>query len=354
MSTHTKPEKPLTIIDVARILGVSKSTVSAAFTGNGNISRERQESVRQAALALGYQPNPHAQGLIRGHRNDTVALFARVLDTGAASHKLRELQRLLFERGYMAPIYAFSSGLQTDPAAQRAMLQSLREMRPRAIACNVTDLDPLAIKELHRFQEEGGVIVAYDYALPLECDQVHFDREHNTYTAMRHLLELGHRDIGFALGISHHSNQPRMKGLLRALEEFDTPLQKQWLKYSPTGQGELLGPQLAEFFLAQKKRPTAMCIVNDYISSGFVFSVQRQGIRVPDDLSIVSHDDLPIARIGAPLPLTTVSQPVDEIAKHVARLLTERLEGAYSGPPRSIEVRGELKLRETTAPLHSS
>lgn len=351
MSTNSKPEKPLTIIDVARILGVSKSTVSAAFTGNGNISRERQESVRQAALALGYQPNPHAQGLIKGHRNDTIALFARVLDAGAAAHKLRELQSLLFQHGYMAPIYAFSSGLHTNPAAQCALLQSLREMRPRAIACNVTDLDPLAVKELQRFQEEGGVIVAYDYPLALKCDQVHFDREHNTYTAMRHLLELGHRNIGFAVGISHPSSQPRMNGLLRALKEFDVPLQKEWLKYSPQGQGELSGAQLAEFFFAQKKRPTAMCIVNDYIASGFIFTLQRHGIRIPDDLSVVSHDDLPIARIGAPLPLTTMSQPVEEIAKHVARLLTERLDGTYSGKPRVVEVRGELKLRETTAPI---
>lgn len=351
MSKHTKPEKPLTIIDVARILGVSKSTVSAAFTGNGNISRERQESVRQAALALGYRPNPHAQRLIKGQSNDTIALFARVLDTGVASYKLRMLQSLLFEHNYMAPIYGFSSSLHTDPATQRAMLQSLREIRPRAIACNVTDLAPLAVKELLRFQEEGGVVVTYDYPLELDCDQVHFDREHNTYTAMRHLLELGHRNIGFAVGSSQPSSQPRMKGLLRALEEFDVPLQKQWLRYSPQDQGELSGPSLAEFYLSLKQRPTAMCIVNDYITSGFVFTVQRNGVRVPQDLSVVSHDDLPIARIGAPLPLTTMSQPMEGIAQNVAQLLIDRLKGSYNGKPRTVVVRGELKIRETTAPL---
>ncbi len=351
MSKNTKEEKALTIVDVARILGVSKSTVSAAFTGNGNISRERQESVRQAALALGYQPNPHAQRLIKGHRNDTIAVFARVLDSGVAAQKLRVLQSLLFQHNYMAPIYAFASSLYTEPEAQRELLQSLREMRPRAIACNVTNLDPLAVKELHRFQEEGGVIVTYDYPLALDCDQVHFDREHNTYSAMRHLLELGHRNIGFSVGSSHPSSHPRLIGLQRALEEFNVPLQKQWLKFSPNGQGELSGEALAKFFLAQKKRPTAMCIVNDYIASGFIFTVMRNGIRVPQDLSVVSHDDLPVARIGAPLPITTMSQPVEEIAGNVAQLLIERLDGTYSGKTRTVVVRGELKIRETTIKL---
>jgi len=351
MAKNTSEEKPLTIVDVARILGISKSTVSAAFTGNGNISGKRRNDVRQAALKLGYQPNPYARRLTRGQSDNTVALFASTLDSGVATRKLQLLQSLLSQRGFMAPIYAFSSSLQTKPEEQTAIIHYLRELRPRAIACNVTELNQKSVDELRLYQEEGGVVAAYDYPLALDCDQVHFDREHNTYLAMRHLLELGHRNIGFALGLSHHSSDPRLQGLRRALKEFDVPLQEQWLHYTQKNRHELAGAGLADFFLGQNKRPTAMCIVNDYITAGFVACVQKHDIRVPRDLSVISHDNMPIAEIGAPISLTTISQPVDKIAKKVARQLLDRLDGTYAGPARQTKVRGALILRESTKVL---
>jgi DNA-binding LacI/PurR family transcriptional regulator len=109
------------------------------------------------------------------------------------------------------------------------------------------------------------------------------------------------------------------------------------------------GAQLAELFLRQKKRPTALCIVNDRAAAGFIGATWRAGLRVPQDLSVVGHDDLEMAA-WFPIPITTVSSNIGEIAEQVVELATSRIEGRYQGPPREMVVRGRLMLRNTTAP----
>jgi DNA-binding LacI/PurR family transcriptional regulator len=104
---------------------------------------------------------------------------------------------------------------------------------------------------------------------------------------------------------------------------------------------------MAQRFLDLKSRPSALCIVNEYAASAFVNEIQRRGWRVPDDISLVSHDDAPVARFCA-VPLTTVSHPVEDIANQVVRLLRERLENDYGGPARQITIKGQLVVRDSS------
>jgi DNA-binding LacI/PurR family transcriptional regulator len=98
--------------------------------------------------------------------------------------------------------------------------------------------------------------------------------------------------------------------------------------------------------MALEQRPSAMCIVNDHAASAFVNEVQRSGLTVPRDLSIVSHDDSPVARYSV-VPLTTVSHPVEAIARNVVNLLCSRLEGLYDGVPRRVIIKGQLMVRDS-------
>jgi DNA-binding LacI/PurR family transcriptional regulator len=343
-------DKNLTIVDVAQILGVSKSTVSAAFTGNGTIAAGRREEVRRAAIELGYRPNPNAQKLVQQHQDNSIALLTSYLDLDVRTQKLHLIQRNLSERGYTASIHALGTLLTSASAETEVVIQNLRRLRPLAIVCNQWELNQTSRDELLRFCEEGGSLVYYDVPLDLDCDQVIFDREENTYTAMRHLLELGHREIGFFMP---PGDKWRIEGVRRALQEFGALLRDEWLKAPREGRYEDAGGHLAEYFCAQKIRPTAMCIINDNVSIGFVAQLQRRGLRVPEDVSVISHHDTAAALWGSNVQLSSVTQPIEIIAEKVVELLLERLENKYQGAPRTVTVRGELVARESTAKLKS-
>ena len=92
-----------------------------------------------------------------------------------------------------------------------------------------------------------------------------------------------------------------------------------------------------------------MCIINDVTASTFVTQLHRAGVRVPQDVSVVGYDDTPAARYAL-VPLTTVSHPVKGIANPIVEMLLSRLDASYDGAARCLEVKGELVVRESTAP----
>jgi LacI family transcriptional regulator len=346
--------KPPTIHDVAGAVGLHKSTVSLALSGKGNLSASTRQKVLATARELGYEPNPLAQRLAHGHRNATVALFSGLLDVGLATQKILLIQKALSERSLEVPIYSSCEPVGDGGRSRAAQVRQLCRQRPRAVVCAAQMLDPAVFHELHAYQRGGGAVVSYDIPVPLECDQVVFDREENAYQAARCLLERGHRRLGIGLTVtdarlSGTASDPqsfRLQGFRRALAEFGVPAREEWVFRNPTY--EKGGAEMARQFLQLAERPTGLCIVNDYVALAFMVEVMRVGVRVPEDISIVGHDNQPIAAY-CPVPLTTVSQPVEAIARAVVELLVERIEGRGGDAPRTETIRGELIERGSVA-----
>ncbi len=353
MNTHaantleaTSLDKPMTIQDVARVLGVSTSTVSSAFSGRGTITAQRRAAVLESARALGYEPNPLAQRLRNGRCPKTIGLFSLGLDFGVATRKIQIIQRLLSAQGYGVPLYVHSADGAGEVMQQVEFMITLRRQQPRAIICATRNLHPETLVELERYRGEGGIVVCYDETMKIDYDQVEFDREDNNYQTARHLLELGHRDLGFYVESMPYLDGPRLRGFERALGEFGLKKRDEWLFQG--GSNEDGGMMLAEQFLALKRRPTAVCVVNDRTASAFVNALLRAGLRVPEDVSVVCHDDEPVAR-SSMVALTTGTQPVEKIAEQVVQMLLSRLDGSYCGPPRLVQVQGEFVVRDSTA-----
>jgi DNA-binding LacI/PurR family transcriptional regulator len=348
VTTASKDRKKITIEDVARAASVGKTTVSFVFNNKGNISEKTRLAVLRAADELGFEPNPHARLLVNGRCDSTIGLFSMDFDLSVGARKIKNIQRALVREGLHVPVYLGSYGTESDKVA---LLKLLRQQKPRAIVCNTLDLPQVALDELHRFQDEGGLSVCYDFPIDMECDQVIFDRQDNTYQATRHLLELGHRNIGLCL-IGPRIGGPRFEGFKQALDEFGAPLKYEWLS-SLHGREEFedYGIKLSSWFLGLAERPTAMCIVNDDVAQTFISHLQYAGVQVPRDLSVVGHDDSPSARYGI-VQLTSVSHPVNEIVDNVVSLLHNRLDG-YDGQARRILLRGQLVERHSTAPPKS-
>lgn len=340
-----KSSTPVTLEDVARLSKTSLTTASHALNGKGRVSARTREEVQRVAREIGFQADPLAQRLASGRCNSLVGLFALYLDLGVVTLKLQRIQQLLCDSGYGAPIYAYGGYHAAAPEHQATLMSSLRRQRPQAIVCNTSGLDEAAIHELERFREEGGILVCYDdLPQPLDCDTVIFDREHNTYQATRHLLELGHRNVGLHIGGSI-ANERRRAGFERALREFGVQPVPQW--YFRCGPNEQGGVALAQEFLALRDRPTGLVIVNDNSAAAFITTVQRQGLRVPRDVSVVGHDDMPIGALACSVPLTTAAHPVESISQAVVDLLRTRLDDSYVGPARRETVVGDLIVRES-------
>ena len=344
--------KPHTILDVARVLGLSKTTVSKAFTGSGRIAPATREAVLRAARDMNFELNPHAQRLSRGQSSNLVSLFCPGEHRGASVEKNRLVQQLLDAQGFEVPLYTSAPVGGDGGKGQADAVRRLRRLRPRAIVCFALLLMPPAIEELQAYQNEGGLLVSYDTPVPLSCDQVIFDRNDNTYQAAKYLIDKGHRKIGLLVmgnpKTELGSVAPRVAGFERAMCEHGIPTRADWLWHG--GQwSEKDGATLAEKFLAlpNDDRPTGMCIVNESVATAFMNRLLRAGIAIPEQVSIVSHDNLPIAE-NAIVPLTTVSNPTEEIARSVAHFVLSRLTEPQH-PARRAVLCGKVIIRDSVA-----
>lgn len=325
---------------------MTKSTASFAFSGKRKISDATKERIFAIAKELGYHPNPHAQRLGAGRAAKMVGLFALTLDH-MAWKTMSRLHHDLAEEGYEAPLYTYGYDL-TGPPDHKSLLYSMCSQLPEGIICNTAKLVEEDSPILEEYQQKGGKLVCIHSELPLDCDQLVFDREKNTYLAAKYLLQAGHRDIGFCTFDVTNFSLPRSQGFARALHEFGIAPHQHWL--FEAGHDEDGGAMLAENFLKLKKRPSGICIVNDMQAATFVNKMLRAGLRVPQDVSIVSLDDMPAAQ-HCIVPLTAVTQPWMEMADTAVQFLLERMQQRESLESRNIIFSGEVVERESVLRL---
>lgn len=346
--------------DVAALAGTNGSAASVVLNGtksNTGVSEKTRQRIVAAALELGYQPNLHAQSLVKGSCTNMVALLPTFLDAGVHTRQLLLLQNLLAEQGYNVPVYARGSSNRRENLI--GLLESVCQQQPRAIITSLYGSD--IAEQLGRYRNNGGIVVRYDansvreaesFGDTTDFDTVTFDADDGIYQAARHLLDLGHRKLGFFNGGERKWERAWMSGFGRALAEHDLKVRDDWrfCGGDPWTALEEGGAILAQQWLAlpSHDRPTGLCILNDQAAVTFIAAVERAGLQVPRDVSVVGFDDLPIGRLNR-LQLTTISKPLDQIAHNVAELLQGRVEGRFDPAPRYRYIRGELQVRESTA-----
>ena len=340
-------QKSSTINDVALMAGVSKATAAQVCRGTGRISAATREMVLEVARQLSYNPNPHAQRLAHGRCANMIGVYSLNLDIGPGTAKIKAIQRRLTERGFDVPVHSYGSYGGGEVVNEVALMRALCAQRPAAIICSTFGINPEVVNELADFERKGGIVVCYDTEKEVPFDNVIYGIGNAIFQATRHLLELGHRKVGFCLHGAARPDIANFSSFSAALEEFGVAVNPAWLFHGALY--EEAGMLYARQFLALPERPTAIHIANDVAASAFINEVQRAGVRVPDDLSVVGLNDSLAAQCAA-VPLTTVSQPLDEIVEHVVELLDDRLQQRYSGPARRVWIQGHLAKRQSTAP----
>lgn len=328
------------IKDVAREAGVAVSTVSRAFNGSGPVSDETKERVMEAARRLRYVPSDAARSLIT-NRTNTLGVLLPDLFGEFYSEVIRGIDRAAHEAGY----HFLVSGSHEDTKEIEGALQALQgrvdglvimspDLGAEVLADNLPRRLPVA---LMNSRLGGG-----DY------DVVEVANQHGVREATEHLLELGHRRVGLVGGIEgNHDADERRQAYREVLREagcWRAELEVQG------GFTDTTGYQAARELLARRPRPTALFVANDAMAIGALHAVAEADLRVPDDLSVIGFDDIPIVRYLNP-PLTTVRVPIAELGARAVELLMHAIEQDNHHERRHDTLPTHLIVRASTGPV---
>ena len=339
-------KQQVTIRDVARHAGVSVATVSHVINETHYVTPGLYERVFDAVRTLNYRPNKLARALSQ-KAIPLLALIVPDISNPYWSAVARAVQDVTDRHDYSV-IVCSSDGL---PEREARFLRSLSGWVSGMI------LHPYHLTSEHVSRlsvDEAPVVILGDFISPgkhpAHWDQVTSGNLQGAQAAVEHLIQLGHRRIGFIQGTEGTpSSLRRLAGYRAALEQAGLPIIDDLLvsgDYTQAG-----GRRAMAALLQGAEPPTAVFCANDLSAFGALEAAQLRGYKIPGDLSIVGFDDIDEAATGSP-PLTTVSQPPRLVGTLTAETLIERLSGRAEPARRSIP--GVLVIRQSTAPPRPS
>ena len=330
---------PVTIKDVSNDAGVSIKTVSRVINKEKNVSEKTKEIVIKSIQKLGFKPNKNAQSL-RSKRSHMIAL----LYNNPNKHYLADIQggilRLCKETGYNLVLQEcdytnVNLGLEIAEFIDDFSIDGLIVTPP------LSDMNEF-LEHLNQTQVEYSIIA------PSNTSKVKSYVSSNDYEASyamtNKIINKGHLNIGFIKGHHKHSaSHLRFNGFTEALKDRGMSLNSEWVKEGNFSfdSGFSAGLEL----LKSHNKPSVIFASNDYMAAGVMKAAQMNGINIPLDLSLVGFDDSPLAAQLWP-SLTTIRQPVEDMAYHAARLLLGNIDG-LSEEMDSKEFISELILRES-------
>jgi LacI family transcriptional regulator len=329
------------------VAGVTPKTVSRALNDAPHVSEAVRRKVKEAAAALDYHPNLAAQSLI-ARRSYLIGLtyerpspsYVVELQNGALGRLENERYRLVVlpfnhvasrpeELGKLLLRAGLDGVLLAPPACDQPVLLDMieRQRLPYARITPHSDLD-------------RGLVVAMDEVAA-------------GHTVAAHILSLGHRRVGIILGDpSHAASRGRLEGYRQAFQDAAVTIDD-----ALVGTGDFtydVGYRVALELLDRPVRPTAILAQNDDMAVAAIAAARDLGLSVPQDLSVAGFDNSEVSRTAWP-PLTTVHQPVREMAWDAANRLIAMLDGdADSDAPRRRDHLHELLVRASTAPPSST
>lgn len=313
----------VTVKDIAKYVGVSPTTVSNVLNKRGGrVSDEISKKVNEAVGVLGYKKNYSAVSL-KSNRSNLIGVIipqmepnkSIMLDNPFYAEFIGELEYKLREAGY----HIILSGVFKDDA-DISYLESW----------NLDGIILLGAYDKGFYREikkmDIPIVLVDSYVDDDYFYKVRIDDELGGYLATNYLLQKGHRNIGLVSGmiIKDGVVEKRFQGYKRALEEFGVEFDKN-LVFEKEVSLEW-GRESTEHILDSKKRITAVFAMADIMATGMVAAFHEQGVRVPDEISVVGFDDVTFAKITSPT-LTTLNQNIYEKANISAEVMLDILKG---------------------------
>ncbi len=328
---------PVSIKDIARLAGVSHSTVSRALRNSPLIPAATAERIQRIASETGYTASAVARSLVT-RRTHTVGVVVTSIADPFNSEVFAGIEELANQRGY-AVVLANSQG---HADREIAVVRTLQEQRIDGVLVASSRVGALYIPLLSQLQIP--IVLINNHHAGEFVHSVAIDNVDGAYQAVRHLIALGHRDIAYIgdrFGLE--SDADRRAGYRKALREAKISPPRE---FTNAGDGKPEGGMgAARELLRGTRKPSAIFCYNDMTALGVLREAADQGLELPRDLSVVGFDDLFFAPLLNP-PLTTIHQPRVEIGRVAMELLLALL--AHRPAEKTIRIKGELIVRGST------
>jgi LacI family transcriptional regulator len=338
--------KRATIRDVARRARVSHQTVSRVINGHESVTSETRARVLRAVQELAYVPSAVARSL-SSNRTHTLGMVTTDVSDHFFAEAVAGAEAEARKRGYFLIIGSIEEGSEDD---ERTYLRLMLERRVEGLIVAVPRLrlagDDLLADAAARVPT---VLVASDVELP-GADHIDIDNRRGGLDATGHLVAQGHRIVATITGpLDWPSARARLDGYRDALREAGLSTDRARVE-AGVDWGLDGGRRAAERLLASTPSLTAIFAQSDLLALGTIAALRSRGLRVPEDVSVIGFDDIPVSSIFDP-PLTTVRQPMREVGELAARLVGDRAASGRPGRTTRHVLRAPLVIRGSVARL---
>ncbi|GAB7387849.1 LacI family DNA-binding transcriptional regulator [Bacillaceae bacterium] len=313
--------KKVTMADVAKKAGVSKSTVSQYLNKRYDyMSEKTRQKIEQAIKELGYQPNFVARSL-KQKRTFTIGVIVANILHAFSTQVIRAIEDVCQQNDF----HVIVCNADDDPGKEKKYIDMLRGKQVDGLIVFPTGGNVGLYSAL---VEQNFPLVFMDRIVEgLSVDTILLDNHKAAYLAVQHFIAKGHRRIGMLTTSLLRHVTPRLErieGYKRALRDHGIPVREEYVKGLEIG--ELQGAMAQ--MLALEEPPTAILAGNDLTLMEILKFAKERGVRIPADLALIGIDDVPFAGIYTP-PLTTVAQPAFAMGKQAASILLEKIRGAH-------------------------
>lgn len=325
-----------TMKDIARLAKVSTSTVSHVINGSRFVSEEIREKVMRVVAELNYTPSAVARSL-KVKETKTIGLLVTATNNPFFAEVMAGVEQYCQQHQYNL-IIATTGG---DTKRLQQNLQTLLHKQVDGLLLMCGD---------SRFNADTDMVISVPLVImdwwftELNADKILENSELGGYLATKTLIEAGHKNIGIITGnLKKSVAKNRLEGYKKALSEASIPLNNDWIIESHFDfAGGKIGMQK---LLTTQKPPSAVFCSSDTIAVGAYQAIQQQGLRIPQDISVIGYDDIELSQYLFP-PLSTISQPKAELGKLAVELLLQRIKKPNE-PYQILTLSPTLKLRKS-------
>lgn len=332
-----------TIVDIAKELGISPSTVSRALRNHPDISKKTIEKVQKCAEEMNYQPNETALSLRMG-RNNTLGIIVPEVVHYFFSSIVQGVTEVASKEGFNVMLFRSEESYEKE----LKITNSLINARVAGVLASLS-------KETNKYDHFQQIVdndiqlVFYDrICIGIVTDRVVVDDYAGALTAVEHLINTGCKRIAFYSSPEHlEISKNRKNGYLDALRKHKMEIDESLIYVCDTRDKAMaLTPEV----LNRSDPPDSFFAINDHTASGILYAVKKAGFRVPEDISICGFSGGDLALACDPM-LTTVEQHGYEVGRTAAKLLIDKINGITHGQYTNRIIKTKLMVRGTTRPI---
>ncbi len=341
-------EKKISITDIAKSLGVSKTLVSMVINNKGDangISKATQKRVYAKIKELNYKPNLMARGLRIG-KSSTIGLIVSDISNTFYSKIARNVEKYAEEKGYNL----ITCSTDEDIPREIRLIKMLKDRQVDGIIISSSQKDSAEFEDLAK---DNYPFVLIDRYIPgFESNYVGVDNIKGTYDGLMHLVKQGYNKIAvFAITPTYVSSiNDRIVGYMKALIDSGLNYNKNYLKEIPFSKLKQVVKEELKKMLHQKNRINAIFAINNNIAVACIECLNEMHAKIPDDIALISFDDIDFFKLTIPT-ITSVEQPIEEICKHAVDILVNEIENKGKMPKnkkRKVILPTNLLIRRST------